>query len=150
MSRGVHRTPVHRGYIAFVKAAVHRPGNQVPREVMGRNLGAGVGWGIYGVPVWEGIYDSLFCFPTESHSLYLVGHGSTTTAALTLGQPSVLGSSPCCPAQFWASDLPSLSLPLKQRQWLPFPTLQSGWEGKEKGCPLSSPAAPPLVPRGVG
>lgn len=78
------------------------------------------------------------------------GHGSTTSAALTLGQPSVLGSSPCCPAQFWASDLPSLSLPLKQRQWLPFPTLQSGWEGKEKGCPLSSPAAPPLVPRGVG
>jgi hypothetical protein len=66
------------------------------------------------------------------------------------GQPSILGSSPCCPAQFWASDLPSLSLPLKQRRWLPSPTLQSGWEGKEEGCPLSSPAAPPLAPRGVG
>lgn len=68
------------------------------------------------------------------------------------GQPSVLGSSPCCPAQFWASNLPSLSLPLKQRQWLPFPTLQSGWEGKEEECPLSSPATPPppLVPWGVG
>ena len=58
------------------------------------------------------------------------------------GQPSILGSSPCCPAQ--------LSLPLKQRRWLPSPTLQSGWEGKEEGCPLSSPAAPPLAPRGVG